>query len=149
MAAMWDWLRDPDNRGALEVIGSAIAFLWSVYVYLAGSKFVGRGGHKEHSERIIAPLPSVLLMWAVGIIILGSLTFYITQIYMQPTPVKVCQSEESPDCPPHDVFVGCSSPEAWARDHCLKFEGNRTYSRSGGQCGHDLWVFACYKKALR
>jgi len=64
-----------------------------------------------------------------------------------PEIIRICRSENS-GCPqPFDIAIGCSDPDQWAREHCVKPDPvEMTYTHEGGHCGNNVYRVACYRK---
>jgi hypothetical protein len=65
----------------------------------------------------------------------------------QATTVRICRGEYEGNCLPHEVFLGCSSPDEWARQHCSSTPSFRSLgSRDGNRCGYSLFEATCTAK---
>lgn len=154
MAAILDWFKNPDNAQVLSFSTTVIAGLWTVFVTLVLPKMreqhVSGAAARHHGNSAVRE-PNVsrrVLVWIIGLIILLGIILWIIFVYMQPTMIKVCRSEETPDCAAYDEFIGCGDLTAWAKTNCVKAEGHNIYSRAGGMCGHNVIMFACYKRNI-
>src|SRR5262249_35280860 len=150
------------NQKALALIGGFFAFLWTagwgVFVYRnppqAPAKQPTSPPAHERPQyrrrrridvRALLALPSFKI-WSFGLaaVILVAAGWYA--YFYQPTTVasrRVCVGEFEGQCPPHDVFVGCSNPNAWAANNCLKYTSVKKSDVSGNRCGYAIFEVAC------
>ena len=159
MSEIWAWFKDPSNQEPLKLLGAAIAFFWTAGfgVYATrNSKHVAKKveitqGVEPKSKARRATNP--FFVWMAGLIAVA-LGFYGVQRYVSniteaPTLTamfKVCRGEFENQCGPHDVFVGCGDPVAWATNACIKFGQTLLSSRGGNHCGYSVTNFSCTQK---
>lgn len=53
---IWSWLRDSDNRGALQIIGGVIAFIFGVYVLIFNKENINTPPIPPKSDKAISTL---------------------------------------------------------------------------------------------
>jgi hypothetical protein len=115
MAEFYRWLKDPDNRGILVLIGGALAGLGSVYVYFHPV----RPSSEATKTAVVVPAAPELL--------------------------RVCRSDGEGSCSAHDRFIGCTELDIWRKSACKTFYEFVTKDSDigGGQCGHALYRIKC------
>jgi hypothetical protein len=166
MSELWAWLKDEHNQKALALIGGFFAFLWTagwgVFVYARPPKGPRdthkgpssppareRGNNRRRTQRLyyrsILAYPAFWIWGGGTAVAIAAYSAWLAYFH-QPTIVKdvrVCVGEYEGSCPPHDVFVGCSNPNVWAANACIKFTSVKLSDVSGNKCGYALFQIAC------
>jgi hypothetical protein len=170
-ASFWDWLKDENNRGALGVIGGAVAFLWTVFWAI----YKSAAPTETESERQSATPASQISynqrqrpvrmntyrsmglripIWAIGILALAGIWYgwesHIAKSPELPKPpeipvLRVCRGEFEARCSAHDRFIGCGDINTWAAQACKRsFSLIATDSDvPGNKCGYALMRVRC------
>jgi hypothetical protein len=157
------------KRLMMPAIGSAILFTFSVWAstfplteYQAVTLEIARAiscvGLIVCGAALFIPewfiTDGTLLRFATFIAILAAIGFGYLHFARVPKPteksataVKVCRGEYPGNCLPHDVFVGCSEPNEFAKQFCPSGPSIRALaSRDGNHCGYSLFEVTCPAK---
>jgi hypothetical protein len=161
-----NWLHDENNRAIVVMVGSVVAFLWTVgfavYIRVQDQKPKGEEPARQRlpNERSNAkrrpPPKSVftkqlapLLLWAFGIFGIGALAYVwkfsentITSEFI------VCSGEYERECPAHNVYIYCYvDPETEVRKACKRYSVKTTQTKPGNKCGYSWTTFLCTNDA--
>jgi hypothetical protein len=176
MAAIWAFLTNEANEKALALIGGFLLGLWTVvwgiitYIWPPKSAEAKAAETERQNERPDhgpvhkrkAPVTGfwswttikgpAFKIWVIGMAVALGAYFGWRTYLDQPTITanfKVCRGEYENLCPPHDVFIGCSDPNVWATNECLKFFAVQLSVRDGNRCGYTVVNYTCSKKLPR
>ena len=158
--AIWVWLKDPENRAVLAMLGSALLSLWTigwgvwVYKYPPGSHQPAHGS-KPLTNYSLKNLGGPIRIWILGIVV-GLATWFVWEHYIAdetvPAQYTVCTGEYERNCGfTHDVYLYCNADlNAWAKNQgCIKTSIAALGSHDGNKCGYGQYSISCLKKVSR
>jgi len=159
MVAFWGFLKDPENRAVLAMLGSAALSLWTigwgvwVYLYPPGSRPTRSG--KSKASYSLKNLGGPISIWVIGIVV-GLGAWFIWEHYIAdptvPAQYRVCTGEYERHCNfAHDVYVYCYTDLGnWAKGQgCIKTSISKVDEHDGNKCGYGLFSISCLKRLPR
>jgi hypothetical protein len=139
MSAIWDFLRDAENRAIIFGFLGLAGSIFSYFVPKPKKGWALRLWNRVQS--VLGAVPIRSIAWLFAVVAVVSFGYYIL-LRTQPV-LRVCEGQFGNECESNDVFVGCYGLDKW-KNRCWHYKYiERASVRDGRMCGYTIHRVRC------